>query len=78
MLFVFIRVAAKDQNVVDVDNEKFVRMRSENVVHKRDPCYGSVAETEGHDQEFEMTKLCVERGLGYILVANTDLVVGTP
>ncbi len=75
MVAVFVNQVQKDQNVVEVDDDKEVRHVLEDVVHEVLKSSRGIGKSHGHDQEFERAIACLERGLPFMTSSDADIVV---
>jgi hypothetical protein len=72
MFVVGFLVLGKDQNVIQIDHDKFVHVLPEDIIHQMLKDYRSIGEAEGHDRVFEMALACVKSCLPFITGTNPE------
>jgi DNA-directed RNA polymerase subunit F len=77
MLFMLLIGLGLDKDIIKIDYHKLVEVLHENVVHQPRESGRSISEAKGHDGVFVETITSFEGCLGYILLADFDLVITT-
>ncbi len=70
MFVVGFLVLGKDQNVIQIDHDKFVHVLPEDIIHQMLKDCGCIGEAKGHDRVFEVAIVCAEIYLPFITRAN--------
>ncbi len=72
MFVVGFLVLGKDQNVIQIDHDKFVHVLPEDIIHQMLKDCRCIGEAEGHDRVFEVVVACAESCLPFITEANPE------
>ena len=75
MFFVFFMGLAIDEDIVEVDDDAGIEEVSENFIHESLKCGWRIAESERHDQEFEVSVLGSKCCFWFISLAHLNLVI---
>jgi len=75
MSHMFLESIRENEDVIQVDDAEDIEEITEAVVSISLKGCGSVGETEGHDEIFEVTITSTEGGLVFIAVCNPELVI---
>jgi hypothetical protein len=70
MFVVGFLVLGKDQNVIQIDHDKFVHVLPEDIIHQMLKDSGCIGEAEGHDRVFEMAVACAKSCFPFITEMN--------
>jgi hypothetical protein len=65
-------VLGKDQNVIQIDHDKFVHVLLEDIIHLMLKDCGCIGEAKGHDRVFEVAVACAKSYLPFITGANPE------
>ncbi len=72
MFVVDFLVLGKDQNVIQIDHDKFVHVISEDIIHQMLKDCGCIGEAEGHDRVFEVAVTCAKSCLPFSTGTNPE------
>ena len=75
MLGMILFVLGKDQNIIEIHQDKVICVRVEDEVHHARERWRSIDKTERHDGIFIRTIACSECYLGNILFTNANLMI---
>lgn len=67
----------EDQDIIYVDNHKFVKHISENIIYEGLKGGWTINKPEGHNVIFIVTIGCGESGLPFVPLLNAEEIVGT-
>ena len=68
-------ILAVDEDVINVDNDKLVKVGSEDILHKSLEGSWGIGETKRHDSELIMTIVGPEGSFLHIIWMNADLII---
>ena len=68
-------ILAKDQDIVEINNNTLVQKRSEYIIHQGHECCRRVSQAEWEDQEFVVAITSSKGSLFCIVGVNSDLMV---
>ena len=75
-LTVIIKVNQEDEDVIHVNDDFLVDNQIlEDLVHHGLECCWAVCKAEEHDEGFEQSAICPERGFPFVAFLDTDVVV---
>ncbi len=72
MFVVGFLVFGKDQNVIQIDHNKFVHVLPEDIIHQMLKDCGCIGEAKRHECVFEMAVACAESCLLFITETNPE------
>ncbi len=72
MFVVGFLVLGNDQNVIQIDHDKFVHVLPEDIIHQMLKDCGCISEAKGHDCVFKVAVACAESCLPFITGANPE------
>src|SRR3954469_3146832 len=75
MFGMILLILGEDQNIIEIDQDKFVDVGVEDEIHQASEIWGSIDEAERHDSIFIRTKACSECCLGNIFFTNANLMI---
>jgi signal recognition particle receptor subunit beta len=75
MFGVIVLALRIDENIIDKDQDKFIKLRHEHGVHEVHEVGRSISESEGHNQELIKTITSGKCGFRNVARSNLDLVV---
>jgi hypothetical protein len=71
-------VLGVDQNVIQVNDHKFINKGAEDIVHEAHEGGGSIGEAKGKNQEFITSKTSLERSLVDVIGMDPGLMITRP
>ena len=75
MLGMILLILGKDQNVIEIHQDKVICVRVEDEVHHARECWRSIDKAERHDSVFIGTIACSKCCLGDVLFTNVNLMI---
>src|SRR3954471_1531667 len=75
MFGMILLILGEDQNIIEIDQDKFVDVGVEDEIHQASECWRSIDKAERHDSIFIRTKACSKCCLGNIFFTNANLMI---